>query len=418
MKILVIGATGFIGKVIYGFLKRGEHEVIAGVRRVQTVDDLSMEFDFSCLQHDKKLVEKLTGFDVVVNAVGIIGETKTQSFEQMHTLAPLALFDACTEARVKKVIQISALGSTNGSTLYHKSKHRADEYLKTLSLDHAILHPSIVYGDDGKSTALFQALATLPIVPLIGDGSQVLQPIALEDLVLTVKRAIESGEKSIELDLVGNKPMTYKELLEGFRKWLGLNPATFINLPSIGTNIVGKILDEPTVSADNVKMLNEGNSASVAPLKNFLNYMPVSIEERLFSTKVSNAQKLSASLYFIRPLLRLVIAFVWIWSGLVSAFLYPQPLALELLYEIGTPEVFAIPLLYLASFLDILIGILMLISYRLQDLLRLQLFVIAVYTLLLTFLAGHHWLHPFGPVLKNLPLLISIYILSRLEKFR
>ena len=297
-------------------------------------------------------------------------------------------------------------------------KNRADEYLRASGLYYAILHPSIVYGDDGKSTALFQALSVLPVLPVIGDGQQVLQPIALEDLLVTVKYAIESNEKKIELDLVGAKAMTYEELLQGFRSWLGLKPTHSISVPTFGTDIVGKILDEPTVSSDNIKMLNEGNSASVEPLKKFLNYTPASMDERLFSVKAHNAQNLYASLYFMRPLLRLVIGFVWIWSGIVSAFLYPQPLALELLHEIGIPVGIDVPLLYFTSFLDIGIGVLTIMGYRLKAILSLQLLVIGVYTLLLTFLAPYHWVHPFGPVLKNLPLMVSIYILGRLERFR
>jgi uncharacterized protein YbjT (DUF2867 family)/uncharacterized membrane protein YphA (DoxX/SURF4 family) len=409
MKILIIGATGFIGKSIYNFLNRGDDEVVASTRQ---------QIDFSCLEDDKELVSKLESFDVVLNAVGIIAETKTQSFEQMHTTAPIVLFDACKEAGVKKVINISALGTQTGTTAYHVTKNRADEYLRALGLEYAILHPSIVYGDDGKSTALFQALAMLPLLPIIGDGQQVLQPIALEDLLVTVKRAIESKEKKIELNLVGVKSMTYEELLQGFRSWLGLKSTKSISIPTFGTDIVGKILDEPTVSSDNIRMLNEGNSASVEPLKKFLNYTPASMEERLFSVKAHNAQKLYASLYFMRPLLRIVLGFVWIWSGIVSAFLYPQPLALELLHEIGVPTGVDVPMLYVASFLDISIGILTLIDYRLQSLLKFQLLVIGVYTLLLTLLAPYHWLHPFGPVLKNLPLMISIYILAQLERFR
>ena len=409
MKVLVVGATGFIGKSIYSFLKRENDEVVPSSRQ---------DIDFSSLQDDKELVSKLKDFDVVVNAVGIIAQTKTQSFEQMHTVAPIILFDACQEAGVKKVIHISALGTQEGTTAYHVSKNRADEYLRALDLDYAILHPSIVYGDDGKSTALFQALAMLPFLPIVGDGQQVLQPIALEDLLVTVKRAIYSKEKSIELDLVGAKSMTYEELLKGFRSWLGLKPTRSVSVPTFGTNLVGKILDEPTVSLDNIKMLNEGSSASIEPLKNFLNYTPASMQERLFSVKAHNAQKLYASLYFMRPLLRWVIGFVWIWSGIVSAFLYPQPLAFELLHEIGVPVGLDVPLLYFASFLDILIGILTIVGYRLQTILSLQLLVIGVYTLLLTFLAPYHWLHPFGPVLKNLPLMVSIYILMKLEKYR
>ena len=130
------------------------------------------------------------------------------------------------------------------------------------------------------------------------------------------------------------------------------------------------------------------------------------------------AQKLYESLMLVRPLLRWVIGLIWIWSGIVSAFLYPQALALELLHEIGVPINLDITLLYFASFLDIIIGILTIAGYRSEGLLSLQLLVIAVYTLLLTFLAPYHWLHPFGPVLKNLPLMVSIYILVQLEKFK
>jgi uncharacterized protein YbjT (DUF2867 family) len=419
MKILIVGATGFIGKSIYNFLKRGQcFDIVAGVRNPEKFNRDTLKIDFNDIASDKELVKKLTGFDVIVNAVGIITETRKQTFEQIHTLASLTLFDACKEAGVKKVVQISALGTQTGTTEYHQSKNRADEYLRELGIDYAILHPSIVYGDGGKSTALFQALAALPFIPVVGDGSQKLQPIAIEDFVVTVKRAIVSEEKNLELNLVGGESLTYKEMLRGFRERLGLNQVKVVSMPTFGSDFIGKVLNEPTISQDNIIMLNQGNSASVEPLQKFLTYRPASMQERLFSTKANSAEKLSASLYFIRPLLRLVIAFVWIWSGIVSAFLYPQAFALELLYEIGTPEFLALPLLYVASFLDIMIGVLMLINYRLQLLLKFQLVVIAVYTLLLTFLATKYWLHPFGPVLKNLPLLVSIYILSRLEKFR
>jgi len=409
MKILIIGATGFIGKAIYQKLEESEYEVIKASHD---------EIDFLDLQNDKELVNKLKIFDVVINAVGIIAQTKEATFEQMHTVAPIILFDASLKAKVKKVIHISALGSQSGTTEYHVSKNRADEYLRACGLEYAILHPSIVYGDDGKSTALFWALSTLPLTPIVGDGSQLLQPIRIEDLVATVEQSIESEQKNIELNVVGEEAISYKGLLASFRSWLGYKPTLSVSVPTLGTNVLGKILEEPTVSMDNIKMLNEGNSANVQPLANFLGYTPIGIEKNLQNRQASNAQKLYASLYLIRPILRIIIAFVWIWSGIVSAFLYPQPLALELLHEVGISKEIDIFVLYFASFLDITIGILTLIGYRLQVLLKLQLVVIVVYTLLLTLLSPYHWLHPFGAVLKNIPLLFSIYILAQLERFR
>ena len=406
MKILILGSTGFIGKQIAQGLKKHGHELV------------ELKIDFMHLHEHQKLVEMLDEVDVIINAVGIIAETKDKTFEQIHTLAPMAIFDACVEAKVKKVIHISALGSQRGTTTYHKSKNRADEYLRDSGLAYAILYPSIVYGDDGKSTALFQALATLPLTPIVGDGSQLLQPVRIEDLVATVQKSIESENKKIELDVVGAEPITYKELLETFRRWLRLNSTKSVSTPTVGTDVLGKILEEPTVNYDNIVMLNEGNSAEVKPLADFLGYTPMGIKENLGKQEANNTQKLYASLYLIRPLLRIVIGLVWIWSGVVSAFLYPQPLALELLHEIGVPMGLDVPLLYVASLLDITLGVLTIVGYRLQSLLNLQLLVIFVYTLLLTFLAPCHWLHPFGAVLKNIPLLLSIYILSRLEKYR
>ena len=139
------------------------------------------------------------------------------------------------------------------------------------------------------------------------------------------------------------------------------------------------------------------------------------LEKKIALDKV---QKFYLSLQKIRPILRIIIGFVWIWSGIVSAFLYPQPLALELLHEVGISKEYDVFVLYLASFLDIFIGVLTLIGFKLQALLKIQMLVIVVYTLLLTVLAPYHWLHPFGAILKNLPLLFSIYILAQMEKYK
>jgi uncharacterized protein YbjT (DUF2867 family)/uncharacterized membrane protein YphA (DoxX/SURF4 family) len=418
MKILLIGATGFVGSSLYEGLVNSRHEVVAGVRHSAAFLATTIKLDFLDMDDKIELVKSLKSFDVVVNAVGIIAETKTQTFDQLHTFSPIKLFDACREAGVKKVIHISALGSEEGTTLYHVSKNRADKYLRASGLEYAILHPSVIYGDDGKSTALFQALATLPLTPIVDKGEQRLQPIRIEDLVATVQQAIVSKEQNIELNLVGSELISYKELLQIFRKWLGYSATNTVSIPTVGTNLIGKILDEPTVSHDNIVMLNSGNSADVQPLSDFLGYEPIGFRENFEQSKAYNSQKLYASLYLIRPLLRLIIGFVWIWSGIVSAFLYPQPLALDLLHEIGIPIGLDVPMLYLASFLDIGIGLLTIVGYRLQALLASQALVIVFYTLLLSVLAPYHWLHPFGPVLKNIPLLLTIYLLSQLEKFR
>jgi uncharacterized protein YbjT (DUF2867 family) len=109
MKILVCGGHGFIGAAVVQKLRRAGHTVYRGVRRVQGEQDIRFDYsDSSDSLHWRKRVE---GFDAVINAVGILVERRGQSFDAIHRRAPCALFEACLQAGVGRVIQVSALGA-------------------------------------------------------------------------------------------------------------------------------------------------------------------------------------------------------------------------------------------------------------------------------------------------------------------
>jgi uncharacterized protein YbjT (DUF2867 family) len=418
MKIIVLGASGFLGRNIIQRLADEGYDITAGVHSDSNSSYPTLLCDFS-KDDDVELWEKrLKGFDVVINTVGLIQENGTLTFKNVHEKTPQAIFRACEKAGVKKVIQISALGADEGAkTSYHLTKKAADDTLRQLSVDSCILKPSIIYGEGGKSTALFSALANLPFLPLIDDGEQKLQPIFIDDFVETVVAAIKSKEHKCELNLVGPKALSYKEFLLQIRTWLGKKEPPALKIPE-SFAIFGKILGEPTISKDSLTMLKQENFADVTPLRNFLGRMPLGPEETLFKAHSTAKDKLMADLYFMRPALKLVIAFVWIWSGLVSAFFYPHEQGLLLLNDVGISGPYSSFVLYIAAGLDVSIGLLMLLNYKLRELLWFQMTVILVYTVILTFLAPYHWFHPFGPVLKNLPLLLAIYTLLVLERTR
>lgn len=418
MKILVLGASGFLGKSIIQRLADESYDITAGVHSDSNSSYPTLLCNFS-KDNDVELWEKrLKGFDVVINAVGIIQENSTLTFKNVHEKTPQAIFKACEKAGVKKVIQISALGADEeAKTSYHLTKKAADDTLRQLSVDSCILKPSIIYGEGGKSTALFSALANLPFLPLIDDGEQKLQPIFIDDFTETVVAAIKSKKHKCELNLVGPKALSYKEFLLQIRTWLGKKEPPALKIPE-SFAIFGKLLNEPTINKESLMMLKNGNFANVTPLKKFLGRMPLSPEETLFKNKATSKNKLMADLYFIRPFLNLVIAFVWIWSGLVTAFFYPHEQGLLLLNDVGITGPITSYVLYFSAGFDIAIGLLMLFNYKLQELLWFQLIVILFYTIILTFFAPYHWFHPLGAVLKNLPLLFTVYILLTLERAR
>ncbi|MBM0103380.1 NAD(P)H-binding protein [Steroidobacter sp. S1-65] len=417
MVILITGATGFIGSRLVGALRAAGHRVIVASRRVGTGGD-AVAADFTRDLDPAAWAPRLQGVDVVINAVGIIREQGAQTFENIHTRAPRALFSACAATGVKKIIQISALGADRGRSRYFTSKHAADEYLAGLPLAWTIVQPSLVFGAGGASAAMFSLLASLPLVPLPGGGQQRIQPIHVDDLVAAICELTEtSAMNRRRVVLAGPEPLTLKDFLGTLRARMQLPPARFINIPAavmhasaaVAEFVPGSLLDRETLS-----MLNAGNTGSPEDTQRLLGRAPRA-PEQLIADGQREALLTKAQLAWLLPLLRISIALVWIWTGIVSLGWYPTEASYELLARVGITGALAPVMLYGAAVLDLLIGIAILVLPRRGWLWLLQLAVIGGYTLIITFKLPEFWLHPYGPLSKNLVMLAAIYLLYTLE---
>lgn len=279
MNILLTGAGGFIGSNITRALVTAGHRV-RSVSRRHGVDFCRMQAMADWLPH-------LDGIDAVINSVGIIGETGTQRFLPLHSAAPAALFRACAHAGVRRVLQISALGADEAAfSAYHLSKRAADDCLRSLDLDWFVLRPSLVYGHGGRSAALFMRLAALPLIPVIGDGQQKLQPVHVCDVVATVLHSLSTTKTRQTLDIVGSETILFAEWLQSMRCALGLPRGRLLHIPfalALAGARLGRHID-PILQPDNLRMLEKGYWADVQPLQQFLGRMPLALNPSLLFT--------------------------------------------------------------------------------------------------------------------------------------
>lgn len=417
MVILITGATGFIGRRLVTALREAGHRVIAASRHPDNGDD-AIAADFTRDLDPGIWVPRLAGVEVVINAVGILRERGLQTFENIHTRAPQALFAACMAAGVKHVIQVSALGAERGGTGYFTSKHAADEYLASLPLTWTIVQPSLVFGVGGASASLFALLASLPVIPLPGGGHQLVQPIHIDEATHAIREIIENHEVTRRrVALVGPRPVSLKEFLRSLRAKMQLPHARFISIPApvmrasaaAAELLPGSLLDRETLS-----MLNAGNTASPDDTQRLLGRPPTP-PEQLLTEEQRDPLRTEAQIAWLSPLLRISIALVWIWTGIVSLGLYPVEASFELLARVGITGALAPVMLYGAAVLDLLIGIGTLVLRRRRWLWLLQLAIIGGYTAIITFKLPEFWLHPYGPLSKNLVMLAAIYLLYTLE---
>jgi nucleoside-diphosphate-sugar epimerase len=290
MRIILTGATGFIGRHIARALLADGHHVTGCARDREDAFRRYPELgwiraDFSRERTMDAWERRLTGHeDVVINAVGILRERGRQTYEALHFEAPRALFNACAAKGVKRVIHISALGFDPASHRpYEETKLRLERHLATLDLDWVIVRPALVYGDDSPSSALLRSLANLPLVPLVGDGGQLLQPIHVDDLSLAVARLVASGQpKRAVVELGGPRPVTYKELLGGLRTSPGAS--RYLRIPPTVARAGAYLADFADVSefsVDNLNLLLRGNTTCANAASGLLGHEPRDVAKSL-----------------------------------------------------------------------------------------------------------------------------------------
>lgn len=418
MKILICGGRGFIGNAIGARLEAQGHIVVRGVRQPRSDNDISVDFTRDLRPED--WLPRLAGMDAVINTVGILVEREGQSFAAVHRDAPIALFRACAMVGVRRVIQISALGADMGDTPYFDTKRAADTFLMQQDLEWQVVRPALVYGNDGDSATFFRTLASLPLLGLPAGGHQWVQPVHIDDLAeAVIALALAATPVRQCIDIVGAARVEYRDMLAAYRESMGFAPALTIAIPSplIGAAArLGNYLPGSILTSDTWKMLQDGNTGDVAATATLLGRMPRGVQNFILpcDTAVLREQALAQ---WRTLLMRVALALVWLLTGVVSLFVYPVNDSLALLAPVGLTGTPALLALYGAAMLDLAFGIATLVRPG-RRLWLLQGATIVAYTLIILIALPEYLAHPFGPVIKNLPILALLFVLLAEEQRR
>lgn len=427
MRVLLLGAAGFIGRELAAALAARGHRVTAAVHRRRAAAGFGAEqtltVDLNTATEVEDWLPLLADSDAVVNCAGVLQGTRAQSIEAIHHRAPVALFRACERAGVRRVVQVSAISAERAAgTAYALTKLAADDYLRSTTLEWTVLRPSLVIARGAHGgTALFRAMAAFPFaIPVPGNGQQTFQPIHVADLAQVVVLALEDDAlQRRTVDPVGPDVVTLRQLLEDYRRWLGWAPVPVVQVPRSLVRIAAWLGDKlgGPLNATALAQLEHGNTGDFAAFARVTGLAPRRWREGLAQEPAHTQDRWHARLYFVRPLLRWTLAALWLGSAIAGLFAIGEwaPLLASGL-ALSTPQ--AAFVLALLCGLDLVVGLLLLARWRPPVLAAAQLLMVGSYTLVATLLWPGLWGHPLGVLLKNLPILAAILALGTLEEER
>ena len=264
MKVLVIGGQGLLGSAIATQFVANNHDVTLACRQKGQKNQMCIDFRFDA--NEETLRHAVRGFDIVVNAVGVLIEKDGNTWEAVHTQAAHALAAACAAERVARVVHISALGAGTGIPgAYMASKLAAEDAYKAHPTDYAIVRPGLLVDAACPSTQFFGFLARMPIVALPGllhTGASQLAPIAVADVARCVLN-IATHPKALRrvIELAGIEALSYKQMLHTYRTAQGNGPTLWLPLPwwlMHATALLAQWLPQKVFSINTMRILQAG----------------------------------------------------------------------------------------------------------------------------------------------------------------
>ncbi|WP_044214941.1 complex I NDUFA9 subunit family protein [Candidatus Endolissoclinum faulkneri] len=272
--VTVFGASGFIGRsVVYKLAKCGAriNSVCRNIEKAKFLKTMGVVGQITLTSLDvtssKAIAQAMKGASIVINLIGILNQSRCNNFNAVHCTAPKKIAKTAKLLGVKAVLHVSAIGADpQSSSEYARSKFAGEECVRSAFPEAIILRPSIVFGNDDSFFNKFASMAQfLPVLPLIGGGKSMFQPVYVIDLAEAIIAALNTpAAYGQTYELGGPAIYSLRDLIEIILKETN-RKVSLIKLPFWLSSLKASLLElapNPILTRDQVELLKMDNVVS------------------------------------------------------------------------------------------------------------------------------------------------------------
>lgn len=262
MRILVAGASGFIGTAVVAALREAAHEVIAISRSRGGLPDEVMHVSVDVGQGPIDPAP-FKGIDAMVNLVGIAVERGSNTFEAAHVRAVEHLLQLCEALGVARFVHVSVVRPDGSDGAYHRTKREGEARVTGSDRAWTLLRPGLVYGPgDAMLSNLGRFVTLAPVFVTPGGPTGPLQTVDVEDVADSIVRTLaRPSTVGATIDVVGPDRVRLPELVRTVAAALDL-PIAVARVPAalmrFSAAAMQHVLPNPPITPTQLGMLIDG----------------------------------------------------------------------------------------------------------------------------------------------------------------
>ncbi len=293
--ILITGATGYIGRhLVARLVAQGEHPRCL-VRDTKRAAGILPAADVELVQGETtdpaSLAAAVRGVDTIVHAAFLTADRKQSPgnhYETTNVQGTANLIKAAQEGGVKRIIEISGLGTKPDKPgSYMQGRYLAEKMLKESGLDWTIIQPSVLFGKGAPFIkGLTDLIRTTPIVPLIGGGKTLFQPIYVEDVVTVIVKVLEDPARTTGKTYTIGGPQYYSftqiidALLHAMHK-SRVKAYAPTPLVGVGAAVMEAVLPKPPLTSAAMALFSFNNTTDLNSVERDFAFTPMSFTNYL-----------------------------------------------------------------------------------------------------------------------------------------
>ena len=270
--ILVTGGSGFVGGHVVHTLRADGRDVRCLVRerrRGERLEAWGCELAVGDVTDPESLRSAVAGCDTVVHLVAI-RQGRPEQFQRVMVDGTRSLIAAAGDAGVTRFVHMSALGTsaeTKDLVPYYGAKWEMEQDVKAAGIPYVIFRPSFVFGKEGGILPTFAKLARLaPVTPIVGSGTQRIQPIWADDAGAYFSKAVDlDAATNRTFEIGGPDAVTWNEFWERLKRARGSRrPSVHVPMGIMRLNalVTERLPGDIPLTRDLLKMLEAGDNVA------------------------------------------------------------------------------------------------------------------------------------------------------------